>query len=197
MTEICPKCKAKVEWVKHKEFICKDRIEAIKWAKNITSRDDVVYLDLETTGLKNAGIVQIGLVDHKGEILMDMLINPEKSVEKKAFEVHGISNEMVKDASTFQDIYSEFSKHCFKKIVVIYNMAFDRPVIQRLIKIHKLEPLMVSDALCAMLVNAAYVGDWNDYHQSYKWPKLIGGDHSAAVDCQATRDTLIAIANTL
>ncbi len=31
-----------------------------------------------------------------------------------------------------------------------------------------------------------YMGEWNYYHQSYKWPKLQGGDHTAVGDCQAT-----------
>ena len=197
MIEICPKCKAEVVWVKHKKFICDDRIEAIKWAKNVVSRKNTVYLDLETTGLKNPGIVQIGLIDHDGNILIDSLVNPEKPVEAKAYRVHGISNEKVKGAPTFQDIYPQLSKACSGKIVIIYNKAFDQPVIQKLVKKFELEPMKVRAVLCAMLVNAAYVGDWTDYHKSYKWPKLIGGDHSAAQDCQATRDTLIAIANTL
>jgi DNA polymerase-3 subunit epsilon len=35
-----------------------------------------------------------------------------------------------------------------------------------------------------------WVGEWNDYHQDYKWQRLPGGDHSALGDCKATLEVI-------
>ena len=43
--------------------------------------DSYITWDLETTGLHNAGIVQIGITDNQGNILLSELVNPEKEVE--------------------------------------------------------------------------------------------------------------------
>lgn len=39
---------------------------------------------------------------------------------------------------------------------------------------------------CAMLRYAEWVGEWNNYHNSFCWQKLEGGDHSALGDCATT-----------
>ena len=39
---------------------------------------------------------------------------------------------------------------------------------------------------CAMHPYSQWVGDWNDYHGSYRWQRLPGGDHTAIGDCHAT-----------
>lgn len=196
-TETCITCGAEISWPAHKEFICKDRVYAIHWARHMLEQPNVVYLDLETTGLEAPDIVQIGLVDNEGKVLIDTLVKPGKKIEAGAYRVHHISNSMVEDAPTFLEIYDKLVEHTTGKIVIIYNMAFDRPVIQRLVKKHGLQPIMAKGVECAMLKNARFVGEWSSYHQSYTWPKLIGGDHSAAGDCQAIRDLLVKMANSL
>jgi DNA polymerase-3 subunit epsilon len=69
----------------------------------------IVFFDLETTGLdiSTTRIVQIACI----KINLDgtteekkMLINPSISIPKEATEVHGISDEMVKDAPYFSQI---------------------------------------------------------------------------------------------
>jgi DNA polymerase-3 subunit epsilon len=40
-----------------------------------------------------------------------------------------------------------------------------------------------------------FVGDWNDYHDNYKWHKLRGGDHSALGDCLATLELIRQMAS--
>jgi hypothetical protein len=42
---------------------------------------------------------------------------------------------------------------------------------------------------CLMTLYAAYVGDWSDYWESYRWQPLNGG-HRALEDCQAALGVL-------
>jgi DNA polymerase-3 subunit epsilon len=75
----------------------------------------IAFIDLETTGI-NLGtdrIVEIAIV----KILTDgsrsvkrKLINPEMPIPKAATDVHGITDEMVKDASTFKQLAQELKQ---------------------------------------------------------------------------------------
>jgi DNA polymerase-3 subunit epsilon len=79
--------------------------------------------------------------------------------------------------------------------VVIYNAAYDTALIKQTAHLYGI--LVPSYRVsCAMLYYAAYVGDWNDYRGSYRWPKLMGGDHSAVGDCKATLELIERMAHT-
>lgn len=91
-----------------------------------------ISLDTETTGLnyKNGDrIVEIGAVEiinnKKTGKVLHFLINPQKEVSKEAFEVHGHSNEKLKDCPLFKDIVDEFLKFIENTEVVIHNAKFD------------------------------------------------------------------------
>ena len=56
-------------------------------------------------------------------------------------------------------------------------------------------PLGIEGYTCAMLEYAKWVGDWDDYHCSFRWQKLQGGDHSSLGDCRATLDVIRKMAN--
>lgn len=83
---------------------------------------DIVFFDLETTGVSVTGdrIVQIAAVkvdqyfNQIGDV-KDYLVNPGISIPREATEVHKITDEMVKDAPSFK-AYSkglfEFLKNC-------------------------------------------------------------------------------------
>lgn len=75
----------------------------------------LAFIDLETTGV-NLGvdrIVEIAIV----KILQDgtksvkrKLINPEMAIPKASSDIHGISDEMVKDAPTFKQVAQELKQ---------------------------------------------------------------------------------------
>jgi DNA polymerase-3 subunit epsilon len=46
-----------------------------------------------------------------------------------------------------------------------------------------------------MLQYAEWFGEWNSYHQSFRWQKLQGGDHSALGDCFATLELIKRMAD--
>jgi DNA polymerase-3 subunit epsilon len=73
----------------------------------------VVFLDTETTGTDPANdrIVQIGLIklhpDGREELFRgtgELLVNPERPIPEESTEVHGITDEMVKGAPTFEKL---------------------------------------------------------------------------------------------
>ena len=69
----------------------------------------VVFFDIESTGLSvsNDRIVEIGLIKinpDQSEETLTMRINPEMEISEESQNIHGISNEDLKDAPTFKDV---------------------------------------------------------------------------------------------
>ncbi|XFB06568.1 exonuclease domain-containing protein [Azotobacter salinestris] len=60
--------------------------------------EDALFLDTETTGLHaSAEIVELSLIDSRGQPLLDTLIRPERPIPPALTRIHGIDNAMVAD----------------------------------------------------------------------------------------------------
>ncbi|MDR3374736.1 MAG: DNA polymerase III subunit epsilon [Ancalomicrobiaceae bacterium] len=91
-----------------------------------------IVLDTETTGLDaNATdrVVEIGCVELINHIpsgqTYHVYINPERSMPRAAFDVHGLSDEFLKDKPKFREIGQEFARFIDGGRLVIHNAAFD------------------------------------------------------------------------
>lgn len=91
-----------------------------------------IVLDTETTGIDlNDGhrIIEIGCVELVDRKLtgrhFHQYINPEREVEAGAIEVHGITNEMLRDKPLFADVADEFFQFVEGAELVIHNAPFD------------------------------------------------------------------------
>jgi DNA polymerase-3 subunit alpha (Gram-positive type) len=92
--------------------------------------DTFVVFDIETTGLspKNDMITEIGAVKiEKGKAVgeFSQLINPERSIPNKIINLTGITNEMVKDKPTIQEVLPEFESFIDGAVLVAHNASFD------------------------------------------------------------------------
>ena len=91
----------------------------------------IVAIDTETTGRDPATdrVVEVACVRwERGEITLrkSWLINPGRPIPKEAFDVHGISDEAVKDAPAFAAILPELLEAMAGAIPLAYNAEFDR-----------------------------------------------------------------------
>ncbi len=91
-----------------------------------------IVLDTETTGLEASQghrIIEIGCVELMNRRLtgrhFHQYINPQREVDAGAFQVHGISNEMLADKPTFSQIVNEFDAFVGDADLIIHNAAFD------------------------------------------------------------------------
>ena len=95
----------------------------------------LVFLDLETTGLSftQDRIVEIAMlkISVDGSRLMKRkLINPERLIPKEVSEIHGITDEMVKDAPTFKQAANEIRQFMEGADLGGYNSnKFDWPLL--------------------------------------------------------------------
>lgn len=158
-----------------------------------------VVLDTETTGLNDGEICQIAVVSSEGETLLDTLVFPTMGIPAAATRVHGITEEMVKDAPGWADIYPKLLPILTGRNVVVWNAVYDRKMMHRsaeYARLPKTDWKQISTWWCAMEAFAELYGDWNNYHQNYRWQKLstacayyrlpIANAHSALGDVQMT-----------
>ncbi|MEQ1543735.1 DNA polymerase III subunit epsilon [Methyloglobulus sp.] len=92
----------------------------------------IVVLDTETTGLspqEGHRIIEIGCVELVNRRLtgnrFHVYINPDRVIDRGAIEVHGITNQFLKDKPHFEDIHDDFIAFIQSAELVIHNAPFD------------------------------------------------------------------------
>jgi DNA polymerase-3 subunit epsilon len=159
----------------------------------------LAFIDLETTGVNISldRIVEIAIVKINPDGTQQVkrkLINPMMPIPKGASDVHGITDEMVKDAPTFKQVANEvkqFIDHC--DIGGYNSNRFDIPMLieeflrvgidfstdgRKLVDVQKVFHMMEQRTL-----SAAY---------KFYCQKTLEGAHSAEVDATATWEVLEA-----
>ena len=91
-----------------------------------------VVLDTETTGLsvkEGHRIIEIGCIELDNLIptakKFHCYLNPERQVSKKAFEVHGYTDEFLLTKQKFKEVADDFLNFIKDKKLIIHNAEFD------------------------------------------------------------------------
>ena len=97
----------------------------------------ICAMDFETTGLNKKNTdraIEIALVrrETNGNIqAWSSLIKSPKSIPVDSQKIHNISNAMIKDAPTFNSIYSRIEQFIEGSILVAHNSSFDMTFLQK------------------------------------------------------------------
>ncbi|MFN4284460.1 MAG: exonuclease domain-containing protein [Lacibacter sp.] len=168
-------------------------------ATTLQLRKPLAFIDLETTGVNIATdrIVEIAIVKinpNGTRQVKRKIINPEMPIPEAASDVHGITNDMVKDAPTFKQVAHEIKQFLEGCDIAGYNSnRFDIPMLaeeflragvdidlasRRLLDVQKIFHMMEQRTLAA----------------AYKFycDKDLEGAHSAEIDATATWEILLA-----
>ena len=91
-----------------------------------------IVLDTETTGLEpeqGHRIIEVGCVELVDRRLtgnnFHQYIQPDREIDAGAIEVHGITNEFLRDQPRFEDIAKELTDYLSGAELVIHNAPFD------------------------------------------------------------------------
>jgi DNA polymerase-3 subunit epsilon len=159
----------------------------------------IVFVDLETTGVDvgTDRIIEICLIkilpDGTEETLVHLL-NPTIPISPQSFEIHGISQEKVKDKPTFSEMASTFANFIGNADLAGYNaIKFDIPLL--------VEEFLRSE-VDFDLKNRKLVDVQNIFHKmeprnlsaAYKFycNRELENAHSAEADTRATYEILKA-----
>jgi DNA polymerase-3 subunit epsilon len=102
---------------------------------NIQLSRPIVFLDLETTGLSltQDRVIEIAMLKISVDgtrLVKRKLVNPERLIPQEAIDIHGITNEMVKDAPTFKQVANEIRQFMEGSDLGGYNSnKFDWPML--------------------------------------------------------------------
>lgn len=159
-----------------------DRANVIERAQKFIELNPL-FLDTETTGLSDMDeICEIAIVDLAGEVLINTLVRPTKRIPPGTSAIHGITDELVKDAPTFGDLLPRLEQIICGRTILVYNVEFDEGKIERSAVANgckfsfqfwaqPVEPYE-SNWKDVMELYATFYGNWNEYHHSYQWQRL-------------------------
>lgn len=99
---------------------------------------DFCVLDVETTGLEcwSSRVVQIGIIklfDNKPVDQLNTYINPERHIPTRATDIHGITDDDVKDAPTYTQIADRVYTLLNNSTIVGHNVTFDLNFVQHIL----------------------------------------------------------------
>ncbi len=150
----------------------------------------MIYLDVETTGLSitKDRIVQIATI--KGNEEKKILINPECPIPVETTAIHGITDEMVKDAPTFKQISRSFLEYLGDEDLAGYNSnVFDIPMIMEEFVRAGLELDMENRKVYDVYRNECII---NPRNLGAVYKRLTGKEltdaHDALADTRATKE---------
>ena len=159
----------------------------------------IAFIDLETTGvsLSNDRIVEIAIIkispDGSRQVKRK-LINPEMPIPKESSDIHGITDDMVKDAVTFKQAGNEIKMFIENCDMGGYNSnRFDIPILME----EFLRAGMDVDLSTRKMVDVQhifYTMEPRTLTAAYKFfcEKELVDAHSAEADVDATIDVLMA-----
>lgn len=181
------------------------RRQAIQEAVGLSTLQPL-FLDTETTGLESWDeIIEIGIVDFSGKVLLDTLIKPQGSIHADATRVHGISDRDVSAAPTWGQIWPQVERILDGQQVAIYNADYDVRMMQQSHARYRLNWQEVNfQPHCVMKLYAQYRGEWNPVRRSYRWHSLdsagkqcgipLSNTHRAKDDALLARAVLLYMA---
>ncbi len=95
----------------------------------------IVFIDLETTGINIATdrileIAIIKILPDRSKVVKHKLINPQIPIPKASSDIHGITDEKVKDAPVFKEVANELKQFIDNADLSGYNSnRFDIPLL--------------------------------------------------------------------
>ncbi|MBR3255912.1 MAG: PolC-type DNA polymerase III [Clostridia bacterium] len=114
-------------------YLAPDNTKSVYNSKSQNIDTTYCVLDLETTGFsaKTEKITEVGIMKVKnGEVIDEFscFVNPKKHIPERVTEVTHITDEMVKDAETIEDVFPkilEFLGDVKDTVIVAHNANFD------------------------------------------------------------------------
>ena len=117
-------------------YLVPDKDSVITRGKGQTI-DDITYcvFDLETTGIsfRTEKITEIGIMKVKnGEVIdsFETFVNPEKPIPMRVQEITHITDDMVKDAPTIEEVLPKVLEFFGDSVIVAHNADFDTSFIK-------------------------------------------------------------------
>ncbi|NIE78361.1 3'-5' exonuclease [Pantoea sp. Ap-967] len=159
------------------------RQSVAKQAKDLIG-GECLTIDTETTGVGDDDeVCEITILDVTGAPILDTLIRPTRPISDETSAYNGITNAMLASAPSWPEVAEQYAAIVAGRTVVAYNTAFDVRLLRQTHERHGLTAPTFSTA-CAMLMYAAWHGEYDSNRDRWRWLKLI----DAATECGVAED---------
>lgn len=159
----------------------------------------IAFIDLETTGvsISTDRIVEIAIIKilpDESRVVKRKIINPQMPIPQSSIDIHGITNEMVKDAPTFKEVANEVKVFIDGCDLGGYNSnRFDIPVLME----EFLRAGLAIDLSTRKMVDVQHIFynmEPRTLTAAYKFycQKELVDAHSAEADIAATIDVFLS-----
>lgn len=180
------------------------RTDALTWARDVADDPTSIFLDTETGGLgPDAEICDIAIVDREGRVLLNTLVKPNRPIPADSMRIHGISNEMVADAPTWESMWWSLAPILITAgHITAYNSPFDYRIVSQVCRMDGIQPPL-DRWHCSLKAYAAFIGEPSAKGGGFRWWKLdeaasyFGiprGGHRALSDAETCRKVVLAMA---
>lgn len=111
-------------------YLAPDKNPAVENSKGQDIDTTYCVLDLETTGFSatTEKITEVGIMKLKNGEVIDQFacfVNPEKHIPQRVSEVTNITDDMVKDAETIEQVFPKILEFLGDSVIVAHNAGFD------------------------------------------------------------------------
>jgi DNA polymerase III epsilon subunit-like protein len=81
-----------------------------------------VFLECKPSRLEpQAEVVELALIDSDGSLILDELVRPKRRIKLAAVEVHGITNEIAKQAQPWTECWPKVDRLIYGRLVGIFG----------------------------------------------------------------------------
>ncbi len=171
----CEECREYLIWVYDRHVI---EHNMRVWLES-ESAPPFLVLDTETTGLPDQAafqVVEVAAVDKTGAVVFHSLVKPDIPLPAAATRIHGLTDEDLKDAPSFVEIWPRLAELLTRYELWTYNANFDQAAIVRSAERFKLDiPKPVKSSKrwhCLMLEFARYYGEYSEYWGGDRYQEL-------------------------
>ncbi|MEO6837676.1 MAG: 3'-5' exonuclease [Ginsengibacter sp.] len=159
----------------------------------------IVFIDLETTGINITSdrIVEIAIIKilpDKTKLVKHKLINPQMPIPKSSIDIHGITDDKVKDAPSFKEVANELKQFIDNADLSGYNSnRFDIPLLMEEFLRAGIE-IDMSNRRMLDVQTIFHMMEKRTLEAAYKFycEKDLVDAHSAEADASATWEVLEA-----
>jgi ATP-dependent DNA helicase DinG len=157
--------------------------------------ESIVALDIETTGLdpENEAIIEIGAVrfrDHRVESEWNSLIHPGKRIPPFITQLTGITDQMVLQSPTIQDVLPDLVEFIGEAPILGHNIRFDLSFFKKFKLFRNNDALDTYEMAAVLLPNASR---YNLGSLAQTLGVLYPATHRALDDARATRGVFLRL----
>ena len=135
---------------------------------------DPIYIDTETTGFEvNDVVVEVAVLDTDGSLIFKSMVKPNRPIPHQATLVHGITDEMVTSAPSWQEVWQGFKLVVEGRVAGFYNAEFDLRMLKQSCQMNGVKwEYPFQDDFCVMELFAQFYGQWDTRRNKYRWQNL-------------------------